>query len=47
MEFLGMSRKKKTAEEERNDPIKKMLKTQENRKNVQDANRKNYERAKE
>lgn len=27
MEFLGMARKKKTPEEEKNDPIKKMIET--------------------
>jgi hypothetical protein len=32
MEFLGMSRKKKTAEEELNDPIKIMEQTREARK---------------
>ena len=32
MEFLGMSRRKKTAEEELNDPIKIMQQTQEARK---------------
>ena len=32
MEFLGMSRRKKTAEEELNDPIKIMEQTREARK---------------
>ena len=34
MEFLGMVRKKKTPEEERNDPIKKMEETRLVRKNI-------------
>lgn len=34
MEFLGMKRKKKTPEEERNNPIKKMLETRKERKLV-------------
>ena len=34
MEFLGMQRKKKTPEEERNDPIKKMEQTRAERKLV-------------
>lgn len=32
MEFLGMIRKQKTAEEERNDPIRKMQQTRSERK---------------
>jgi len=32
MVFLGMARKVKTKEEEKNDPIKKMQKTMEDRK---------------
>lgn len=32
MVFLGMARKPKTKEEMKNDPIEKMLKTQEDRK---------------
>ena len=32
MEFLGMQRKKKTAQEERDDPIKKMEQTRKERK---------------
>jgi len=47
MEFLGMMRKKKTPEEERNDPIKKMEETRVERKMVQDANWKKYLDAKE
>jgi hypothetical protein len=34
MEFLGMSRRKKTDEEERNNPIKKMKETRLERKMV-------------
>jgi len=34
MEFLGMQRRKKTQEEERNDPIKKMEETRQIRKNI-------------
>lgn len=34
MEFLGMTRKKKTPDEERNDPIKKMHETRKERKLV-------------
>ena len=47
MEFLGMSRKKKTAEEERNDPIKKMEETRKERKLVQANNMKRYLDAKD
>lgn len=32
MVFLGMARKPKTKEELKNDPVEKMLKTQEDRK---------------
>ena len=46
MEFLGMMRKKKTPEEERNDPIKKMEETRKIRKNVQEGNWKSYQNAK-
>lgn len=46
MEFLGMMRKKKTPDEERNDPIKKMLQTQAERKLVQENNYKRYQDAK-
>lgn len=46
MEFLGMSRKKKTVEEERNDPIKKMEETRKDRKMKQEANWKKYQDAK-
>lgn len=46
MEFLGMSRKKKTPEEERNDPIKKMEMTRAERKLVQENNFKRYQDAK-
>jgi len=42
MEFLGMSRKKKTAEEERADPVKKMEETRRERKLVQENNWKRY-----
>ena len=35
MEFLGMCRKKKTPEEERNDPVKLMEATRDERKLVQ------------
>lgn len=34
MEFLGMTRKKRSPEEERNDPIKKMEETRKERKLV-------------
>lgn len=47
MEFLGMVRKKKTEEEMRSDPIKKMEDTRKERKMVQDANWKKYLDAKE
>ena len=47
MEFLGMSRKKKTVEEERNDPIKKMEDTRKNRKLTQETHWKRYNDAKE
>jgi SpoVK/Ycf46/Vps4 family AAA+-type ATPase len=46
MEFLGMSRKKKTPEEERNDPVKKMEETRKERKLVQENNWKRYQDAK-
>ena len=46
MEFLGMQRKKKTPEEERNDPIKKMEQTRAERKLVQENNFKRYQDAK-
>lgn len=46
MEFLGMMRKKKTPEEERNDPIKKMEETRKERKLVQENNWKRYQDAK-
>ena len=42
MEFLGMRRKKKTPEEERNDPIKIMEETRMERKLVQQNNYKRY-----
>ena len=42
MEFLGMRRKKKTPEEERNDPIKLMEETRLERKLVQQNNYKRY-----
>ena len=47
MEFLGMSRKKKTPEEMLNDPIKKMEQTLLERKKIQDGNMKAYDRDKE
>jgi len=37
MEFLGMTKKKRTVEEVRNDPIKKMNDTQKDRKLEQDS----------
>lgn len=46
MEFLGMQRKRKTVEEERNDPIKKMEQTRKDRKNIQEGNWKSYNHAK-
>jgi hypothetical protein len=46
MEFLGMARKKKTPEEERNDPILKMEETRLERKLVQENNWKRYQDAK-
>ena len=46
MEFLGMQRRKKTQEEERNDPIKKMEETRQIRKNIQEGNWKSYQHAK-
>jgi hypothetical protein len=46
MEFLGMMRKKKTPEEERNDPVKKMEETRKERKLVQENNYKRYQDAK-
>lgn len=45
MEFLGMARKKKTNEEERNDPIKKMEQTRKDRKLIQETNWKRYKDA--
>jgi len=47
MEFLGMSRKKKTPEEMLNDPIKKMEQTLLERKKIQEGNMKQYDRDKE
>lgn len=47
MEFLGMCRRKKTAEEERNDPIKRMEEIRAQRKMTQEAHWKNYLAAKE
>jgi hypothetical protein len=46
MEFLGMIRKKKTPEEERNDPIKKLEETRKERKLVQVNNWMRYNDAK-
>ena len=46
MEFLGMARKKKTPEEEKNDPILKMEETRKERKLVQENNWKRYQDAK-
>jgi len=34
MEFLGMVKKQKTPDEERNDPVKKMEQTRAERKNI-------------
>ena len=45
MEFLGMTRKKKTHEEERNDPIKKMELIRQERKLIQENNWKRYKDA--
>lgn len=42
MEFLGMTTRKKTAEEERNDPIKKMQQQMNERKNIQEGNWRTY-----
>lgn len=42
MEFLGMTTRKKTAEEERNDPIKKMEQQMKERKNIQEGNWRTY-----
>ena len=42
MEFLGMVRPKKTIEQQRNDPIKRMEETRLERKMVQEANWKKY-----
>ena len=42
MEFLGMIRKKKTFDEEQNDPIDQMMKINEKRKIEQETHRKNY-----
>lgn len=47
MEFLGMMRKVKTAEEEKNDPIKKMERIRSERKLVQVNNWTKYNDAKE
>lgn len=46
MQFLGMQKKKKTAEEERNDPIKILERNRMERKSVQEGNWKNYLNAK-
>ena len=46
MQFLGMQKKKKSPEEERNDPVKIMEKQQKDRKDVQEGNWKNYLNAK-
>ena len=46
MEFLGMQRKTKTAEELLNDPIKKMDQMKLERKKIQDCNQKAYNYAK-
>jgi len=46
MQFLGMQKKKKTAEEERNDPIKLMDRQRAERKSVQEGNWKSYLNAK-
>lgn len=46
MQFLGMQKKKKTAEEERNDPVKLMERQRMERKSVQEGNWKNYLNAK-
>ena len=46
MEFLGMQRKTKTAEELLNDPIKKMDQMKLERKKIQDGNQKAYNHAK-
>ena len=46
MQFLGMQKKKKTAEEERNDPIKLMERQRDERKSVQEGNWKSYLNAK-
>ena len=47
MEFLGMQRKKKSLEEERNDPIKKMEEQRLQRKREQDGFSKQYATAKQ
>lgn len=46
MQFLGMQKRKKTAEEERNDPIKLMDRQRAERKSVQEGNWKSYQNAK-
>jgi hypothetical protein len=46
MEFLGMQRKKKTPEEERNDPIQIMERQRIDRKATQDGFAKTYETSK-
>ena len=43
MEFLGMARPRKTKEEIKNDPIKKMEETKKHRKLVQENNWKRYQ----
>ena len=47
MEFLGMQRKKKSLEQERNDPIKKMEEQRLQRKREQDGFSKQYATAKQ
>jgi len=47
MEFLGMTKKKRTAEEIRNDPIKKMADNQKDRKLEQDSHLNQYNDARE
>jgi predicted phosphohydrolase len=42
MEFLGMVKRPKTAQERQNDPVKKMEETRRNRKIVQSGNWKQY-----
>ena len=46
MEFLGMAKPQKTAEEIKNDPIQRMLKNEEERRLVREAHREELEDAK-